>query len=201
LEAEVEPSFDKAYSQVDSEPVIFPLATTLEDLADVSLIVAGVATFFLFLAAIWAGRTAEKSLKEAGRGVEVQIEHQRTIDERRRAYDHLAILNSREFTEMTAEALSAFQRFTEEGASEETWAKVPTAGKVATQTVLNFYEEIATEYNAGFLDRQAARPLVFVAVGIWREGEKLIEWIRETDDRYLSELASLHEIAAPEFTK
>jgi hypothetical protein len=181
--------------------VIFPLATTLEDLADLSVIVAGIATVFLFLAAVWAGRTAEKSLREAGRGVESQIEHQRTIDERRRAYDHLTILNSRDFTEMTAEALLAFQRFAKEGASEETWAKVPTSGKVATQTVLNFYEEIATEYNAGFLDRQAAKPLVFVAVGIWREGEKLIEWIRATDERYLSELASLHRSAAPEFTR
>ena len=181
--------------------MIFPLATTLEDLANVSVVVAGAATVLLFFAAGWAGRTAEKAFREAGRGVELQIEQQRMIDERRRAYDHLAVLNSREFTEMTAEALSAFQRFKAEGASEATWEKVTTSEQVASQTVLNFYEEVATEYNAGFLDRQAAKGLVFVAVGIWREGEELIEWIRGTDDRYLSALADLHRSAAPEFTK
>jgi hypothetical protein len=181
--------------------MIFPLATALEDLANVGLVVAALATVALFVAAVCAGRTARSSIGAAAEGVQAQIQEQRKIEERRRAYDHLTILNSREFTEMTAYALFAFQRFKAEGASETTWEKVTTAGQVATQTVLNFYEEIANEYNAGFLDRKAAEPLVFVAVGIWREGEELINWFREVDDRYLSEWAKLHEAAAPEFTK
>jgi tellurite resistance protein len=155
----------------------------LDDLANIATMVAAAATVLLLIAAVWAGKTAQ-----------AQIAEQRRIEMRRRAYDHLGVFNSREFTEMTSEAAAVFRLFKEEKATPETiWAKLSDADKTAVQTFLNFYEEIATEYNAGFLDRTASEPLVFVAVVMWQRSEGLSEWFRRSDPRYLEQWEALYQ--------
>jgi hypothetical protein len=173
------------------------LAIHLDDLGDIATVVAGVGTIALFLAAIWAGRTAERSVEEAARGIRAQIDEQRAIERRRRAYDHLGTFNSREFTKMSAEAWRVFLLFKKTTSPDKAWKKVSDSDRVAVQTVLNFYEEIANEYNAGFLDQEAAEPLVFVAVLMWQGGRDLIKWQRDGDRRYLDQWDQLYRAKSP----
>jgi poly-beta-hydroxyalkanoate depolymerase len=154
----------------------------LDDLANIATAVAAVVTVLLLIAAVWAGKTAQ-----------AQIAEQRRIEMRRRAYDHLGVFNSREFTEMTSEAAAVLRLFKEEKAAHKAiWAKLSDADKTAVQTFLNFYEEIATEYNAGFLDREAAEPLVFVAIIMWQQSKELVEWLRRGESRYLEQWEKLY---------
>jgi hypothetical protein len=163
------------------------LAIHLDELANLATVVAAAATVALFCAAIWAGYTAK-----------AQIAEQRRIERRRRAYDHLGTFNSRDFTAMTYEASRVFRLFKEgKAASEATWKTLSESERLAVQTVLNFYEETANEYNAGFLDRTAAEPLVFVAVIMWQQALELVEWLRRGDRRYLEQWGELYRAKAP----
>jgi poly-beta-hydroxyalkanoate depolymerase len=159
----------------------------LDDLGNIAAAVAAGATVLLLIAAIWAGKTAQ-----------AQIAEQRRIEMRRRAYDHLGIFNSRDFTEMSAEAARVFQLFKEEKTAHKTiWTKLSDSERTSVQTFLNFYEEIASEYNAGFLDRTAAEPLVFVTVIMWQRSRELAEWLRRGDRRYLEQWERLYRDNAP----
>lgn len=170
---------------------MLPLSTShLEELANVAVIVAAVATVGLLLVAVWAG------LKAAA-GVRAQIEEQRRIERRRRAYAHLSTFTSYRFTEMSIETFRVFQRF-DDGDPAEIWKDVSESEEAAIQTVLNSYEEIANEYNAGFLDQQAAEPLVFLATIAWQQGHELIEWLRQGDPRYLDQWETLYLNAPPD---
>jgi hypothetical protein len=168
------------------------LSLTLDDLGDIATAVAAFATVLLLAAAIWAGKTAQ-----------AQIAEQRRIEMRRRAYDHLGVFNSRDFTETSSKAAAVLRLFKEEKtAHREIWAKLSEADRTSVVTFLNFYEEIATEYNAGFLDRTASEPLVFVAVVMWQRSKELIEWLRRGERRYLEQwerlyLANAADVLAP----
>lgn len=154
----------------------------LDDLADIATAILAVTTILLLVTAIWAGRTAQ-----------AQIAEQRRIEMRRRAYDHLGIFNSLEFTETSSKAAAVLRLFKEEKAPHKTiWAKLSDPEKSAILTFLNFYEEIATEYNAGFLDRVASEPLVFVAVVMWQRSKELVEWLRRGERRYLEQWERLY---------
>jgi hypothetical protein len=179
--------------------MILPLSTLLDDLASVAVIVGAGATVALFFAAVGAGRIAERSIRAAANDVQTQIQEQRKIEERRRVYDHLATFNSRHFTETSVEALNVFQLFKRKPATEATWKRVSPSEKAAMQTVLNFYEEIANEYNSGFLDAQVSQPLVFVAVVVWRQAEELIDFLRREDPRFLEQWRVLYLVALPTF--
>lgn len=160
---------------------------SLDDLANIATAVAAVATVLLLIAAVWAGRTAQ-----------AQIAEQRRIEMRRRAYDHLGVFNSREFTETSSKAAAVLRLFKEEKTPHRAiWAKLSDEDKTSVQTFLNFYEEIATEYNAGFLDRTASEPLVFVAVMMWQRSKELVEWLRRGDRRYLEQWEKLYRESAP----
>jgi hypothetical protein len=156
---------------------------TLDDLGNIATAVAALATVLLLAAAVWAGKTAQ-----------AQITEQRRIEMRRRAYDHLGVFNSRDFTETSSKAAAVLRLFKEEEktAHGAIWAKLPEADKTSVVTFLNFYEETATEYNAGFLDRTASEPLVFVAVVMWQRSEELIEWLRRGEQRYLEQWERLY---------
>ncbi len=154
----------------------------LDDLANIATAVAAVAAVLLLIVAVWAGKTAQ-----------AQIAEQRRIEMRRRAYDHLGIFNSREFAETTSKAATVLRLFKEEKTAHKAiWAKLSEADKTAVQIFLNFYEEIATEYNAGFLDRTASEPLVFVAVVMWQRSKELVEWLRRGEQRYLEQWEALY---------
>lgn len=154
----------------------------LNDLADIATVVLAAATVALLFAAIWAGKTAK-----------AQIMEQRRIEMRRRAYDHLEVFGSREFTKTTSEVAIVLNLFKEEdGPRRSIWGNLSGKNKTAVQTFLNFYEEIAAEYNAGFLDPRASEPLVYLAVITWRESKELIEWLRRDDRRVLEEWERLY---------
>jgi hypothetical protein len=97
---------------------------------------------------------------------------------------------------MSIETFRVFQRFAA-GDPAETWKDVSESEEAAIQTVLNSYEEIANEYNAGFLDQQAAEPLVFLATIAWQQGHELIDWLRQGDPRYLDQWEKLYLNAPP----
>lgn len=162
-----------------SLPVLF---IHLDDVGNIAAAVLAGATVLLLAAAVFAGRTAQ-----------AQIAEQRKIEMRRRAYDHLGIFNSREFTEMSAEAARVLRLFKEEEkAHKEIWTKLSGSERTSVVTFLNFYEEIASEYNAGFLDPTAAEPLVFVAVVMWQRSRDLAGWLRRGDRRYLEQWERLY---------
>ncbi len=165
-------------------PVLF---IHLDDLGNIATAVAASATVLLLFAAIWAGFIAQ-----------AQIAEQRRIEMRRRAYDHLAVFNSRDFTETSSAAAQVLRLFKEEKTAHKAiWARLSESERISVQTFLNFYEEIATEYNAGFLDRTAAEPLVFVAVIMWQRSKELAEWMRRGERRYLEQWEKLYREQAP----
>jgi lysylphosphatidylglycerol synthetase-like protein (DUF2156 family) len=154
----------------------------LDDLAAIATVILAIATVLLVGVAIWAGRTAQ-----------AQIAEQRRIEMRRRAYDHLGVFNSLEFTEMSSRAATVLRLFKEEKTAHKAiWAKLPASDQTAIITFLNFFEEIATEYNAGFLDRTASQPLLFVAVVMWQRSKELVEWLRRGERRYLEQWEELY---------
>lgn len=162
-------------------------AISLDDLGNLATIVVAVATVALFLAAIWAGRTAQ-----------AQIAEQRRIERRRRAYDHLTVFNGFKFARRSYECQRIFKLFQEEKEpKQKIWEKLSDSEKVAVQTVMNFYEETAHEYNAGFLDRKAAAPLVFVAVVMWQPARALSDWLRAGDRRFGEQWEKLYDAEAP----
>lgn len=163
------------------------LALSLDDLGNIATAVAAATTVLLLFAAIWAGFLAR-----------AQIAEQRQIERRRRAYDHLGVFNSRDFTDAASETAHILHLFKEEKAPHKViWAKLSDSEKTSVQTFLNFYEEIANEYNAGFLDRQAAEPLVFLAVVMWQRAKELVEWLRRGERRYLEQWEKLYREQAP----
>src|SRR5207244_3236530 len=104
----------------------------LEDLAYIATMVLAVATVALLIAAMWAGKIAQD-----------QIAEQRRIEMRRRAYDHLEVFGSREFTAMTSQASAVIRRFRDGSGRQplSIWEELSAEDKTAVQTFLNFYEE------------------------------------------------------------
>jgi hypothetical protein len=121
--------------------------------------VGAAATVGILIAAVWA----------AVYGARNQIEQQRAIERRRRVYDHQATLNSRDFAEMTAEAVSFIELFRSNvPTAVPLWQGAYPAAKMRVIAVLNFYELVAGEYNETLLDRGIAdMTLAYAAVGMW----------------------------------
>jgi hypothetical protein len=162
----------------------FPLSMSLHDAADWGAIVTGAATLGLLAAAVGAGIVALRQLRD-----------QRVIAERRRVYDHLGAFSDVAFLEMSAEADQLFRTFREDTAKGKTaWEKMSASDRARIQGVMNFYEEVASEYNADFLDKQAAElSLIYVAITIYEHAGPMIEWIRESDPAHLEEWKRLYD--------
>ena len=147
--------------------------------------IGALATCGLLAVAIWA----------AVYGAKAQIELQRTIERRRRVYDHQATLNSQSFAEMTAEAIPLITLFSEKAPNRRSrWQSTPIRSKMRILAVFNFYELIASEYNTSDLDREAANGnLAFAAVAIWEQAKEFIAYLRANDKTALSQWARLVE--------
>jgi hypothetical protein len=154
-------------------------------LGDVVGSIGALATFGLFAVAIWA----------AIYGAKAQIELQRTIERRRRVYDHQATLNSQSFAEMTAEAIPLIRLFSKKAPNRRShWQSTPIRNKMRILAVFNFYELVASEYNASALDREAANDnLAWAAVEMWEQAKEFIDHLRAYDKASLSQWASLVE--------
>lgn len=146
------------------------LAMTGDRFGDWATAVGAAATVGILVSAVWA----------AFYGVRNQIEQQRAIERRRRVYEHQAALNGRDFAEMTAEAVQFFELFRRGAATAvPSWQKSLIAVKMRVIAVLNFYELVASEYNAALLDRDIANPnLAYAAVSIWDRAEPFIAQLR-----------------------
>jgi hypothetical protein len=160
------------------------------------------ATIGLFGAALWAGhtassagRTARTSVTTAATGIRKQIDEQRAIELRRRVYDHLSRFYSGDFTELNADLQKLLRSFeSDPSKGQAAWKAMDDHAKARILTVLNFYELVATEYNAEFLDRDVAnRHLAYIAVAMWEAARKFIAWLREKDSAYFQDWERLYE--------
>ncbi|MGD0197564.1 MAG: DUF4760 domain-containing protein [Solirubrobacteraceae bacterium] len=167
----------------------------LAGVADIATVVLASATLLLVAAAVWAGVTAKRSVRIAAEGINAQIGEQRLIERRRRVYDHLGTYYSRSFVEMSADASQVFKAFaTDMSAGESHWDGLSRHKRARVQLVLNFYEQVATEYNAGFLDRELSnRTLAYVALEMWDRAEPFIGWVRRQNQQYFEEWAELYK--------
>jgi hypothetical protein len=159
-------------------------ATAVAAAATIGLVLA---TLGLLLAAVWAGITAK-------RGVDDQIDVQRGIELQRRVYEHLSTFSSRDFTEITLDAGSVFDSFNADVATGATeWRSMTSDKRARVLTVLNFYELVATEYNSGFLNRQAANMTVaYSAIVLWERADAFVGWLRGEDKAILAQWAKLY---------
>jgi hypothetical protein len=166
-------------------------ATAVGAGATVALVLA---TIGLLLAAIWAGITAARGVRAAAAGVDEQIEEQRRTELKCRVYDHLSTYSSRDFTESTigtVPLLKAFESGDADGADH--WQGMTDTDRARALTVLNFYELVATEYNAMFLDRDIAnRSVAYAAIVIWERAAKLVAWLRKDDKAYFAQWERLY---------
>lgn len=147
------------------------------------------ATMALVFAAIWAGRTAVRQVKVAASGIDQQIGEQRQVELRRRAYEHLSTFSSQSFAESWTEARRLFAAFARStSAGEAAWKEMDDARKARATTLVNFYELIATEYNAEWLDRKVANTsFAYVAVTVWEEAQPFIAWLGRSDPAYFDQ--------------
>jgi hypothetical protein len=160
------------------------IALTLDRAAEWGEVVTGVATAGLVIAAIVAGVLAGK-----------QIRTQRQIAQRARVYEHLAPFHDLKFLEMTADIGGLIRTFEQDPAKGRAMYNAMSGRERAkVQAVFNFYEEVASEYNAGFLDEEAARrSLVYVTAAMYEGASGLVDWLRGSDPTYLEEWVRLHE--------
>jgi hypothetical protein len=147
------------------------------------------ATVGLFVAAVWA----------AIYGVKAQIEEQRGIERRRRVYDHQSVLNSRDFAEMSADADPLIQLFRSDAdAGKERWEAASDLIKARVIAVFNFYELVATEYNAAFLDRSIANVnLAYVVVAEWEYARPFLSYLGRGDAATYDQWAMLDRQYGP----
>ena len=158
-------------------------ATMTDTFGDWATLLGALATLALFATAVWAG------LKAAG-GVREQISAQRAIERQRRVFDHQSTLNSREFIELSAEAADVIEMFrTNAAEGEELWkTRMSRLEKMRVLAVLNYYELVATEYNAEVLDRPAADTnLAYAVVVMWRYAKTFLDYLRRDDPAYFDE--------------
>ncbi len=110
-------------------------------------------------------------------------------------YEHLSRFYSRDFTELSTDLQTFLRSFASDpskGRAE--WEAMDPHAMARMLTVLNFYELIATEYNARFLDRDVAnRHLAYIAVAMWEAAREFIGWLRKADPSYFQDWAHLYE--------
>lgn len=157
---------------------------------DVATALGAVATAGLLVAALLAGRTAQRQLRQAVQGVQGQIRTQRDIEARRRTLDLQSTLYSREFVEMSATLQGVVRRYeSDEKAGEAMWHRMTDYHRGVVIAVLNFYDLVATEYNAGdVLDTDIAdRNLAYSAYIMWRYAQPFIIVRRRENPAYFYE--------------
>jgi hypothetical protein len=160
--------------------------------------VGALATVGLLLAAIWAGLTAKGSITAAAAGVASQIDEHRKLERRRRTYELLSTYLSSDFIERTGITVPVLRQFEQSRqAGVARWEKLNESDWVTVTAVLNFYELVATEYNAGFLDQDVAdKHLAYATVMMWRAAQALVKWLQERDPRYYNQWQYLFETSA-----
>jgi hypothetical protein len=175
--------------------VMVPTAITLHQAAEWGAAIAGVATVGLLIAAYWAGRTAKRQVESAASGIKEQIDLQRQINRRSRVYELLAPFYDRRFLEMSAEADELFRIFRKDATrGESKWRSMSGPEKARVEAVLNFYEEVASEHNADFLDKDAAAPaLTYVTLTMYERAHGFVEWLRRRNPTYYEQWKYLYE--------
>jgi hypothetical protein len=160
-------------------------AIPADALGDIDGCIGALATLGLLAVAIWA----------AIYGAKAQIELQRSIERRRRVYDHQATLNSQSFADMTAEAYPLMVQFGQSRDSgRRRWLSTPIRSQMRILAVFNFYELVASEYNSSALDREAANGnLAYATVAMWKLAKEFIDYLRTDDKTALSQWACLVE--------
>jgi len=161
---------------------------TVDLFGDWATIAGDVATVALVGTAVWAGRKATGEVRK-------QLETQRQLHRKQRVFELQNALNSREFIEMTATAAEFLDSFkVDEDAGRERWECGGALEKMTVAGVLNFYELIATEYNAGAIDRHAADLyLAYAAISYWRYAEPFVTYLRSRDSAYFAEWKYFYE--------
>ncbi len=168
---------------------------TGDTFGDAATAVGAFATIGLLGAAIWAGKTAKASVDIAAEGLRKQIDEQRRIERRRRTYELLSTYLSGDFLEKTADAFPVLRVFDEdEPAGETRWNELSDAEKGTVTAVMNFYELVASEYNAGWLEREVAdKHLAYATVVMWERARGLTGWFRRSDPRYFEQWKYLYD--------
>jgi hypothetical protein len=166
---------------------MLPIALTLDRASQWGEVVTGVATAGLLLAAAlaaWFG----------SRGVKAQIDAQRQIASQARTYEHLRAFYDLGFLEMTADISPLIVAFKQNRPTGEAmYGAMSPEAKAKVQAVFNFYEEVAGEYNARFLDEETAEPLIYVTAAMYEDASELVEWFRDQDPTYLEQWVRLHK--------
>jgi hypothetical protein len=148
-------------------------------IGDLSSWVAAIATLGLLVAAIVGGYTAIKTLRT-----------QHLTERRRRVYDLLGRVFDEDFIGMGIVAQEFFAKPPRTAAG---WARrwsATTADKQAViQAVMNFYEIVAGEYNAGdLLDRDLAdKALMFITYAWWKRAAPFVDWVAVHSDSHAYE--------------
>jgi hypothetical protein len=157
------------------------------------------ATLLLFITALWAGFTAKSEIAEGRENVERQIRTQRTLEARRRVFDLQSTFHAREFVEMSAKLVTLVGQFSSDRtAGEAVWKAMPDLDRMTVIAVLNFYELVASEYNANLLDRKVAdMNLAYTVVGMWDYVRKLVTYLRLDNATYFDEWEHLYERHGP----
>jgi hypothetical protein len=172
-----------------------PLASTV---GDVFTGVVALATAGLFVAATAAAIIARNQL----RGLNAQLVAQQKTEARRRVSEHRLAFSDRNFVRMQTEA-ERFLMLAGAGAGDwsQAWAAKKDSEKFRITAAMNFYETLASDYNApdqGVLDREMAnRELAYVASARWVVAKPFVYWLREQfDPRAYVEWEQLHETFA-----
>jgi hypothetical protein len=127
-------------------------------------------------AAIGALLFAAKQVRAGRENTVSQIKDTQERECRQRVDQYLARLNHVEFLPLVAEAIDLLRTpLAGRDAAVRHLVSGETVKSLRTGAFLNFFEEVAGQYNAGMLDKQAARrELVPMAVHYWTLGEWFI---------------------------
>jgi hypothetical protein len=153
-----------------------------------------VATLLLFATALWAGSLAKREIAEGRANVEKQIRTQHTLEAQRRVFALQSTLNSREFVEMSAKLVTVVRSFpSDSSAGVAVWKATLDLDQMVVLAVLNFYELVASEYNAKLLDREVAdMNLAYTVVRMWDYVNKLVTSLRLDNPAYFDEWEHLY---------
>jgi hypothetical protein len=148
--------------------------------ADIGGLIAACATLGLLIAAVFAGRIANKQVESLKEGLAVQ----RQIERRRRVYEHLGRLFDGQFILMLTQAEMLFKDEPSENAGnwEALWEERDSVQQSEIMAALDFFEIVAGEYNdptETTLDKGVAdRGLSIIADDMWLKARSFVLWLR-----------------------
>ncbi|HSZ14175.1 MAG TPA: hypothetical protein VK790_09080 [Solirubrobacteraceae bacterium] len=157
-----------------------------DSFGDWATAIGALATVGLLYAAVRAGKIARDSVEVAAKGIKDQIDEQRRVEQRRRTYELLSAYYDSDFIAHAGEGFALLRLFNHDlPAAEAQWKDIGLDEKWPITAAMNFYELVATEYNAGFLDRQVAnKHLAYLTVDTWKHYEGLVDWLGRSDKRF-----------------